>query len=81
MIKRGHLPDKSPDNINDLGPGEAWNFKVMYLGMDVEDVDSYKIAIGSGFNRGNDFAPSYSITSPQTHQNCFRHTTPSSISA
>ena len=48
-IKREHLPDISPDNINDLGPGETWNFKVVYLGMDAEDADSYKIAIDSGF--------------------------------
>lgn len=47
--KEGTLLDTSPDDINDLGPGEAWNFEVMYLGMDAEDVDSYKIAVGSGF--------------------------------
>ena len=48
-IKGEHLPDKSPDNINDLGPGETWNFRVVYLGMDAEDADSYKVVIGSGF--------------------------------
>ena len=52
------MPDTSPDNINDLGPGETWNFKVIYLGMGVEDVGSYKIAVGSGFYYGDDFAPS-----------------------
>jgi len=30
----------------------------MYLGMGAEDVDSYKIAVGSGFYYGDDFAPS-----------------------
>lgn len=37
------------DNINDLGPGEVWNFEVMYPGTDVEKVGSYKIAVGSVF--------------------------------
>jgi len=47
--KEGTLLDTSLDNINDLGPGETWNFKVMYLGTDTENVDSYKIAVGSVF--------------------------------
>lgn len=47
--KEGTLLDTSLDNINDLGPGETWNFKVMYLGTDTENVDSYKIAVGSMF--------------------------------
>jgi len=46
------LPDTSPDNINDLCSGETWNFKVVYVGMDAEDVASYDIAVGSGFNGG-----------------------------
>ena len=41
------LLDSSIDNINDLGAGETWNFKVMYLGLDDEKVDSYKIAAGT----------------------------------
>lgn len=47
--KEGAVLDTSLDNINDLGPGETWNFKVMYFGMDTENVDSYKIAVGSVF--------------------------------
>jgi hypothetical protein len=47
--KEGTLLDTSLDNINDLGPGETWNFKDMYLGTDTENVDSYKIAVGSVF--------------------------------
>ena len=30
----------------------------IYLGMGAEDVGSYKIAVGSGFYYGDDFAPS-----------------------
>lgn len=47
--KEGAVLDTSLDNINDLGPGETWNFKVMYFGMDTEKIDSYKIAVGSVF--------------------------------
>ena len=47
--KEGTLLDTSLDNINDLGPGEMWNFKAMYLGTDAKDIDSYKIAVGSVF--------------------------------
>ena len=47
--KKGALLDTSLDNINDLGPGETWIFKVMYFGMDTEKIDSYKIAVGSVF--------------------------------
>jgi len=45
----GNLIDTSLDNINDLGPGETWKFEVMYLGMDTENVKSYKIGVGSVF--------------------------------
>ena len=45
----GALIDTSLDNINDLGPGEIWNFEVMYLGMDTENVKSYKIGVGTTF--------------------------------
>jgi len=47
--KEGAVIDTFLDNINDLGPGEVWNFEVMYPGTDVEKVDSYKIAVGSVF--------------------------------
>ena len=47
--KEGTLLDTFLDNINDLGPGETWKFQVMYPGMDTENVDSYKIAVGSVF--------------------------------
>ena len=43
----GALIATSLDNINDLGPGESWNFEVMYPGMDTENVASYKIGVGS----------------------------------
>ena len=45
--KNGALDSTSIDNINDLGPGEKWNFKVMYFGTSSGNVDNYKIAIGS----------------------------------
>ena len=47
--KEGAALDTSLDNINDLGPGETWKFQVMYFGTDTENVDSYKIAVGSVF--------------------------------
>ncbi len=72
------MPDISPDNINDLGSGETGNFKVVYVGMDAEDVASYDIAVGSGFNGGDDLAPSYYSTVTQTasgtrHHHQFQH--------
>jgi uncharacterized membrane protein len=45
----GSLLNTSLANINDLGPGETWNFEVMYLGMDTENVKSYKIGVGTTF--------------------------------
>lgn len=41
------LIDTSLDNINDLGSGEKWNFKVMYFGTEQERIHHYKIAVGS----------------------------------
>ena len=43
----GNLLGSSFDNINDLGAGETWRFKVIYMGMDTEKVSSYKIAAGT----------------------------------
>ncbi len=37
----------SLDNINDLGEDETWKFEVYYLGTDTENVNSYKIEVGS----------------------------------
>lgn len=31
------------DNINSLGAGRQWNFEAMYLGMDTEQVEEYKL--------------------------------------
>lgn len=45
----GALLGTSFDNINDLGPGETWNFKIIYLDMNPEEVASYKIAAGTSF--------------------------------
>ncbi len=35
------------DNINNLGAGETWKFKVVYLGTDDYNVDSYNISVGA----------------------------------
>ena len=45
--ENGAVVDTSLDNINDIGPGEKWNFKVMYFGTDIERIDNYKVAIGT----------------------------------
>lgn len=37
------------DNTNDLSPGEKWRFKVMYPGMNAEEVEYYKVGVGSVF--------------------------------
>jgi len=39
----------SMDNINDLEKGEVWNFEVMYLGTNEEEVASYKISPGTSW--------------------------------
>lgn len=43
----GNLLDSGLDNINNLGPGETWNFEAMYLGEGKPS--TYKIAAGSSF--------------------------------
>lgn len=43
--KSGNVLNSGLDNINDLGPGEKWNFKIMYMGDSAPS--SYKIAVGS----------------------------------
>ena len=45
--KDNALIDTSLDNINDLDVGEKWKFKVIYLGMDTYNIDTYEIAVGS----------------------------------
>lgn len=35
------------DNINDLGAGEKWKFEVMYLSLDIYEVNRYEIAVGT----------------------------------
>lgn len=45
--ENGAVIDTSLDNINDIGPGEKWNFKVMYFGTNAEKIDNYKVAIGT----------------------------------
>lgn len=37
----------SLDNINDVDPGQKWKFEVMYLGLDIHNVDHYDIGIGT----------------------------------
>ena len=44
---QGNLLKSGLDNINNLGPGETWNFKAMYTGEGKPA--SYKIAVGSAF--------------------------------
>lgn len=47
----GALLDSSLDNINDLGPGETWNFEatMFAFGEDAAAVASYQIAVGTNF--------------------------------
>ena len=45
----GALLCTSLDNINDFGPGETWNFKIIYFELNTEEVASYKIAAGTSF--------------------------------
>lgn len=33
------------DNINGLGPGRTWEFECLYMGMDGDRVDSYKLEV------------------------------------
>ena len=40
----GSVLQSGIDNINDLGPGETWNYKIMFIGDGVPK--SYKIAVG-----------------------------------
>lgn len=44
---QGNLLNSGLDNINNLGPGETWNFKALYTGEGKPA--SYKIAVGSSF--------------------------------
>lgn len=43
----GNVLDSSFDYIENLGPGEIWNFEIMYLGSNDEDVASYTIAVST----------------------------------
>ena len=43
----GNVIGNSLDNINNLGAGETWKFKVMYLGTDSYNVGSYNISVGT----------------------------------
>lgn len=43
----GNLLDTSLDNVLDLGPGETWNFEVIYFGSG--NVKNYEIGVGSTF--------------------------------
>jgi len=43
----GAVIGTSLDNINKLGDGETWKFKIMYLGTDSYNVENYSISVGS----------------------------------
>jgi len=43
----GALLSTDIDNVNDLGPGEIWNFDVLYTGGEESKVATYKISVGS----------------------------------
>ncbi|MDF1533283.1 MAG: FxLYD domain-containing protein [Methanosarcinaceae archaeon] len=45
----GNLLDSSYEYIENLGPGEIWNFKIMYIGLNDEDAASYKIAVSTDY--------------------------------
>lgn len=44
----GNLIGTSLDNINDLGPGEIWNFEIIYFDSSCT-VTKYKVYVGSCF--------------------------------
>jgi hypothetical protein len=37
----GTVIGSSMANINNLAPGQTWNFEIMYIGLDTENVDSF----------------------------------------
>ncbi len=45
----GNVISNSFDNVNDLKKGETWKFEVMYIGLDIDNVDGYKISVGSAW--------------------------------
>lgn len=42
----GTLLDTSLDNINDLAPGETWQFEILYYGLS-QKVQKYRIEVGT----------------------------------
>ncbi len=47
--KEGNVIGSSFDNINDLGAGETWKFRISYWGADSYNINSYNLSVGTSW--------------------------------